>query len=312
MTIALSILPIFLVIIAGLVGKRLGFFPDEFLQTGNRLAYYLAIPALIFRAIANAPVAEAFQPLAASVGLGALVLTWLAALWVSGVFYKKEQSSSRASWVQCSTHGNQGILGLAVIFYGMGTAGVGAAGLIVTVIIVGQNLLSMIILTRWGAGGKQRGSMIRAVVLSPIIAATLAGLAWSASGLDLPGWIDRTLQILANMGLPLALLIIGANLGGPLAASGGLLSLGTLFLFKLLLAPALGLGLLLALGVDGLPAVLVVVLLSSPSATVCAIMAGQMGGDVKLTSTAITLTHALSTFTYGLWLWVGGLLFQLG
>ena len=50
MTIALNILPIFLVIGIGLVAKKVGFLPREFLVPGNRLAFFIAIPAMLFRA----------------------------------------------------------------------------------------------------------------------------------------------------------------------------------------------------------------------------------------------------------------------
>ncbi len=55
MTIALNILPIFLVIAIGIGAQKTGFLPSEFLGPGNRLAFYIAIPAMLFRAIALTP-----------------------------------------------------------------------------------------------------------------------------------------------------------------------------------------------------------------------------------------------------------------
>jgi predicted permease len=204
--------------------------------------------------------------------------------------------------MQCAIHGNQGMLGLAVVFYGLGEKGVQAAGLILTAIIIMQNLLAVISLNVWGAGGERQRSLVKALVLNPIILATFAGLAVSLSGWRVFAFLDRTLQILDAMGLPLALLIIGAKLtGGRLGENRGLVML--VQVLKLMVMPALGLILLALLGIGGMAAAVTVILLSSPAATITVIMAGEMGGDSRLSSQAVSLGAALSAFTYTFWLW---------
>jgi len=49
-----TIVPIFLLILLGLCAKQRGFMPPEFLGPANRLVFYLAIPAMIFRSISKA------------------------------------------------------------------------------------------------------------------------------------------------------------------------------------------------------------------------------------------------------------------
>jgi hypothetical protein len=51
MYIVSTIIPIFAVIILGWFARWRGFIPPEFLGPANRLVYYLAIPAMIFRGI---------------------------------------------------------------------------------------------------------------------------------------------------------------------------------------------------------------------------------------------------------------------
>ncbi len=304
MTVVIDILPIFLVIALGFWGGRKGLFPAQFIAPANRLAFYLAIPALVFRAVGRAPLADAWQPLPALAGVAAQLITWLLALLAVRLTLARNSAppASRASWLQATVHGNQAILGLAVVFYGLGEEGLSTAGLIVTAIILMQNLLSVVSFVRWGAGGSRQDSLVKSVLFNPIILAAMAGLAWSLTGWKLPAVLDRTLQILGNMGLPLALLIIGSNLAqGRLDRDWkGLLSLEA---FKLLLMPALGLLLLTMLGVEHLALAVTVILLASPTATISVIMAGEMGGDSRLSSQAVTLSHALSAVTYSFWLW---------
>jgi len=299
-----SIVPIFLVIALGVVGAMRGFFPPGFTEPANRLAYYLAVPALIFRSVARAPLHEAFQPLPAVVAVACLVLNMLLSAWLSRLLLgaSPETAPRRASFIQSTIHGNQAYLAFAVIFYALGQAGMNTAVLVGAVIIIGQNLLSVVCFTRWGRGGQgPGGSPLKAVLHNPIILSSLAGLLFSASGVKLPEIADRTLAILAGMGLPLALLIIGANLSqGRLGGSWRELSLASLS--KLLLLPGLGWALLTLAGVGGLPATVTVIMLAAPLATISPIMAEQLGGDPVLTSQATTLTHALSAASFSLWL----------
>lgn len=299
-----SIVPIFLVIALGVVGATRGFFPPGFTEPANRLAYYLAVPALIFRSVARAPLHEAFQPLPAVVAVACLVLNLLLSLWISRWLYPAgaESAPRRASFLQATIHGNQAYLAFAVIFYALGQAGMNTAVLVGAVIIIGQNLLSVVCFTRWGRGGRgPGGSPLKAILHNPIIISSLAGLLVSASGIKLPEIADRTLAILAGMGLPLALLIIGANLSqGRLGGSWRELSLSSLS--KLLLLPGLGWALLTLTGVGGLPTTVTVIMLAAPLATISPIMAEQLGGDPVLTSQATTLTHALSAASFSFWL----------
>ncbi|KMY66544.1 hypothetical protein AAU61_15485 [Desulfocarbo indianensis] len=314
MLILLKIIPLFLVMAVGFAGARRGFFPPGFVGPANRLAYFLAIPALILRAVAHAPLAESLRPLPTLLAVAALLLGWGLALLAAQrlPFAKESPKPYKASWVQCSIHGNQGLMGLAVVFYALGQPGLASAGLIATGIIITQNLLSVITLTRWGdrrqdggenAQGAGEVSYFKTLALNPIILVTVLGLALALAEIRLPDFLDRTLEILAGLGMPLALLIVGARLsetrmGG---AWTGLMVMQTL---KLMAIPALGMLLLWICGVEALPMAVAVVLLSSPTATLTVIMADQMGGDAPLSSQAISASHALSVLSYSFWLWL--------
>ncbi len=54
MHIAGTIIPIFSIVIIGWLIRLKGFIPPEFLGPANRLVFYIAIPAMIFRAISKA------------------------------------------------------------------------------------------------------------------------------------------------------------------------------------------------------------------------------------------------------------------
>ncbi len=51
-----TVLPIFAVIAAGWTARRNALVSAEFLESANRLVFYLAIPAMVFRSISGASI----------------------------------------------------------------------------------------------------------------------------------------------------------------------------------------------------------------------------------------------------------------
>jgi len=61
MEIISTIIPVFVLIVLGWVMRKRGFIPPEFLSPANRLVYYLAIPALVFRSISKGSLGNFFN-----------------------------------------------------------------------------------------------------------------------------------------------------------------------------------------------------------------------------------------------------------
>jgi predicted permease len=211
------------------------------------------------------------------------------------------------SFLQCTFHGNLGYIGLAVSFYFLGDEGFTRASILAGFLILLQNFLSVVALSRFNKEPNQTIStlsIIRRVLLNPIIISAMAGMTISLTGLDLPVILDRSLKILSGMALPLALLVIGTSIS--FAQMRQQLRVTTLIsILKLLLLPALGLAFfrLLDLGsIEYLPAL---ILLASPSATVSYVMATEMAGDADMATAAISVTTLVSAVTFVLWLGLG-------
>jgi hypothetical protein len=299
----LNILPLFAVMALGFAGARAGLLPPGFVGPANRLAFFVAIPALLFRALAQAPVSASWQPAAAGAAVAAQLLAWGLALAAARWFLAGAPRAVRASWVHCTVHGNQGLVGLVVVLFALGRPGLASAGLVATAIILTQNVLAVVTLARWGAGGRPGGSGLGSLATNPVIISVVAGLGFALAGLELPRLVDRTLELVAAMAPPLALMIVGAQLSRARLGRGWGRVLGGQAV-KLMVLPALGLGLTAWLGVGGLAREAAVVLLASPTATLAVVLASELGGDTELSSQAISLSHALALAGYSLWLGV--------
>ncbi|UCF31377.1 MAG: AEC family transporter [bacterium] len=298
-----SISPVFLVIGLGYLSRRMGFIPDAFIQSANRLVYYIAIPILVFGEISAGHFSESFDLLQISGTFLAVVIIMSIGL-LTAVILRLSPGGS-ATFVQGSFHGNLGYVGLAVVFYTLGPSGRGAASVLAGFLILFQNLISISLYTFLQARGRRLdGGLAWKFLGNPIILATVLGLFSSAFGFSLPGFIDRSFTIVGDMALPLALLIIGGSLKRAPTRRIQLVCLSTFF--KLILLPFCGFLVFRIMGVSLPQAAVAVILLASPSATISYVMAAEMGGESDLAAAAVTVSTVLSIATYTLWISVTG------
>ena len=106
MDILSTIIPIFTVILLGWLAGLKGYLPDSLLGPANRLVYHVAILAMIFKAIAQAPLSQQMNEtivglmlIAASIGYG------VAAVIGPGIGLPNYR---RGTFIQCAAHGNLG------------------------------------------------------------------------------------------------------------------------------------------------------------------------------------------------------------
>lgn len=298
-----NISPVFLVILLGFISRKMGFLPDLFISSANRLVYFIAIPLLVYDEISKGPFSESFDP--AQIGGTFLAVCSLAAASYVLARILRLASGSAATFAQTSFHGNLGYVGLAVVFYALGPEGRGAASVLAGFLILFQNVLAIGMFTFLSGEGKHLDlRTIGKFLGNPIILATILGLFSSAADVRLPSFLERSFAIVGDMALPLALLIIGGSLKTAPGRRIQLVAFSTIF--KLFLLPLTGLLLFRALGVSATPAETAIILLASPSATVTYVMASEMGGEPDLAAAAVTISTVASIATYTLWIAVTG------
>jgi len=300
-----TIIPIFSLVALGSIARHRGFLPETFMGPANRLVYYLAIPAMIFRAISKASLTQQFNAVVLGLTLAAIIGLF-AACWAASRLLRLP-ATVRGTFIQSSFHGNLGYIGLAVAFYYLGGDGLARASILAAFVMILQNLLAVVVLQSHRpnkvAGGRWR-AFIGKIAANPVIGSAFAAILFSVTGLPMPMVLDRSLQILSGLALPMALLIIGGSLSMNLMHRRLTAVAGACFL-KLMLLPALGLGLFHAAGqapADYLPAI---ILLASPTATIAYVMAREMEGDAEFAVAAISATTLFSAGTFVFWLSVG-------
>lgn len=302
MQIITTIVPIFIVILLGLGIQRRNFIPPEFLGPANRLVYYVAIPAMIFKSMSGSALLDWFNPKMIIITLASVMAAYIFAWGLSRTIGVPR--SQAGSFIQCAGHGNLGYIGLAVAYYFLGDTGLVHASVVVGFVMILQNLLSATTLLAHAPkeiGERSLTAIAGKLLTNPVILSVLAGMAFSIFQWPVPLILKRSLEILSGLALPTALLLIGASLSFERIRGRWNLVLGAT-LIKLIGLPAMGWFLFGMLGIAGSDYLPALIQLAAPTATVTYVMAKEMQGDTDLATAVISTSTLLSAVTFSLWL----------
>jgi len=209
------------------------------------------------------------------------------------------------TFIQCSSHGNQGYIGLPVAFYFLGESGLAKASIIAGFLMILQNILSVLVLQACSVGKFEPRGRLRIIVekliRNPIIVSALAGVAASALQLSLPTPAARFMDILSGMAPPLSLLLIGASISLEVMRKNLFSVLGSVAI-KILALPLVGLAFFLLFGQEAADFLPGLILLAAPTATVAYVMARELDGDDEFAVAAISTSTLAAALTYFIWL----------
>ncbi|TIQ75976.1 AEC family transporter, partial [Mesorhizobium sp.] len=138
---------------------------------------------------------------------------------------------------------------------------------------------------------------------NPLIVGILAGWVWRITGLPLPGLAVRLVDALANIAGPVALFAMGLGLCR-FGISGNVRPALALSALKLLLMPAVALGLVWLFGLPPLSAKVAVVAAALPSGVNSYLIATQFNTGQALASNQMTIATACAVVTTAFWLTV--------
>lgn len=301
--------PIYAAIALGYATTRGGWFKPSDMRVLGGYVMNIALPALLFHAVATRPVAQVFNPTYMSVflagGLATIALAWTWFRATGG------DASRRGVAVMGTTCPNSGFVGYPVMLLAFPDL----AGSILAMNMLVENFVLIPIalaIMEMGREGPHDSPMskMRSVILSvlkrPLVVALAAGLVVSISGLTLPEPALRLFSMLAASASALALFVIGGSLVGlPLIGNRALAAQITLG--KLFLHPAMVFVALLVLGTGLSPELQAAVILSAamPIFTIYTVFAMEHGREgvasIALLGTTVgafvTLTVLLGLLT---------------
>lgn len=297
--------PIFLVMVIGYILKQIGMLNDNFVTVANRFNFKVTLPFMLFRDISGVDIRAVFD--IRYVLFCALVSTacfWI--IWGGVKLFLKDQSM-RGAFVQASFRSSAAVMGLAFIQNMYGSSAMGPLMIVSAVPL--YNIFSVIVLTFEGArsGEVDPKQKIKAACINiaknPIILGILAGLIVGLLGIDFPVIVDKTVNSVAQMATPLALITIGAGFEGRKALAKIRPTIAA-SMIKLVIQPLIFLPVAAWMGFRGEQMIAILIMLASPTTPSCYIMAKNMDNDGVLTASVIVMTTLLAAFTLTGWIFI--------
>ena len=292
-----SLFPVFALIISGSLLKRYGMTNDVFLQTADKLTYYIFFPLLLFWKIGGASTA-----LFSNSGLYKAVICSVLVVYVlSTVFIILfKVSDFKVGSFSQSCYRFNSYIGVAIVLGALGEEGIQHFGILIGMIIPIINVLCVSTLI-WFSGtktqfGHRMGQIVKGLVTNPLILACISGILYANLADGFPPFIDSTLQLCSFVALPLAMLSVGAALSLGSIKNHFKLSI-VASIFKLLVLPAIGFLMLTAFDVAGVAHKVGLIYFALPTSPALYILSSQLNSDTELASAAIALSTILSFFS---------------
>jgi malonate transporter len=317
----LKLLAIFAVVALGWVAGRLRWLGNnDPARTLSNAAFYIFIPALLFRTTARVDFAALPWRTLAAFFVPVLLMLMVVYVWQRRRNRDGRRPAAAPSVRAISaTFGNTLQIGVPLI-----TALFGEAGLAVHITIISLHALVLLsVLTalvemdlareRRRQGGAQVHVLhtlrqtVRNTIIHPVVLPVLAGLAWNALLPPLPAIADEVLLTLSQAVVPLCLVLIGMSLAY-YGVRGGAKGAVVVSVLKLLVLPAV----VLLIGhwgmrLDGLPLAVIVMVAALPVGSNALIFSQRYETLEAEATAAIVFSTFAFVLTAPFWLAVLGL-----
>lgn len=307
-----SIVPIIFLMLLGYFLKRIGFFTPEFLKIGNKTVFFVSLPVLLFKNIADIKDLSQIR-MDVIIYVLAVVAFFFVVGFLSSLMIKEPKQKGVIH--QCIFRSNFALIGVPLSELMGGDNGVLMAAVISLFSIPLFNVLAVIVLSVYKDGkvkinGKK---IILDIIKNPLIIGVLLGLLVSftryliSKNVTEPAtyeitFINTIISYIARSATPLALLILGGQFDLQ-KVTGYKKPLIIGLAGRNILAPLIGVGIAAIITLKGLvnfgPDVFaaLIALFGTPVAVASAIMADAMDNDGQLAGQLVVWTTLLSLIT---------------
>ena len=285
-----------LIVGLGILLAQLGILDATAQRVLNRVAYYVASPALLITVLGGTDVHRLLSAdLVASIG--GVVVSATTAVLLARLRWRRTAGET-VIMAFCSAYVNAGNLGLPIAAYALGDAAFIAPMLLTQLLILqpgGLAVLDSLIHVPSPGMSRRRLLLMRASrpFRNPLAVASLIGFVLAVTGMTLPLALHAPLALVGGMAVPAMLLAYGISLRlGPLPGTGEPISqVATLVTLKLIVQPVAAylIG-AYAVGLTGRDLLAVTVIAALPTAQNVLVFATRYDRGVILARDTIFLT----------------------
>lgn len=295
-------LPIFLTMVVGYVIRQLGIVKDPFIKDLNSFNYKITLPFLLFKDISTADFYAEWDTSYVLFCFFGTLICYLLILVGTRLFVK--DTTIHGEFLQASYRGSAAVLGIAFIDNIYGSSVIAPLMVLGTVPL--YNVLAVITLSVFGPNStgltkKTLKKTLIGIAQNPIIWGILLGMIPALLRIQFPVIIQKTVNNVAQLATPLALIGLGASFEGKKALAKIKPTIACT-LIRLFIQPMVFLPIAVRMGFTGEKLVGLLIMLGAPTTASCYIMAKNMGHEGSLTSSVVVSTTFFSSVSLTLFL----------
>ncbi len=295
--------PVFLLVSLGIILRYFKMVNDAFVSLTSKFVFNVSLPALVFLKLYKVDLAVTFDlPFVLFIVIATLfvfALSWLLSHTLVN------QRKNKGVFIQGSFRSNYAIIGLAIVLGMFGDDAMVKASLLIPFLLPMYNVMSIVALTVYNENDIKLNikQLAKEIVMNPLILGVIVALPFALMRWNIFPALDTTLDHLASIALPLALIGIGGSLNFEAIKRASRISMWS-SLIKIVLAPAIVTLIALWMGFTGVDVGIIFIIFACPTAIASFVMAIGMGGSATITGNIIVLSTlgSLLTFTIGLYL----------
>ncbi|ANP74248.1 AEC family transporter [Cryobacterium arcticum] len=198
------------VILVGYVVERTGVAGDSAGRVLNRIAFFVATPALLFTVLAHADVHVLFSAFLATV-LCSVIIGMLLYLLLARLFFRAPVPETVLG-ATSATYVNANNIGLPVAIYVLGSAQYVAPVLLLQLLVLAP--ITLTILDSSTRGRVSVRGILTQPLRNPMIIASVLGVLVATFGVTVPDAVIAPLEIIGGAAIPLVLMSFGMSLHG--------------------------------------------------------------------------------------------------
>jgi len=287
-----ALIPIFSLIMIGYFFKRIKFPSYEFWPNADKLTYYILMPSLLIYKLSTASLDSLNSIDYILTALIAIFIVLLILVVFNKLFNSEE--SSFTSIVQGGIRFNTYVF-LALADAVLGDNGIVLAAILLTFVIPFINILCISVFALYISENKLTFIyLLKSIVKNPLIIGCVIGGSINFIGFEFPIIIQNTIQILGQAALPLGLLSIGFGLVLREIKSSKKDIVISSFA-KFLLMPIVMYAVAKYFDLDSQTIIVLLIFAVMPTAPSAFILARQLGGNIGLMSSIITVQTLMSS-----------------
>lgn len=286
-----ALIPIFSLIMIGYFFKRIKFPSYDFWPQADKITYYILMPSLLIYKLSTASL-DSLNSVNYVLTALITIFTVLLILFILNKFFNFK-ADAFTSIVQGGIRFNTYVF-LALADAVLGDNGMVLAAILLTFAIPFINIMCISTFALYVSQKKLTFTyLLKSIVTNPLIIGCFIGGSINFTGIDVPIIIENTLKIIGQAALPLGLLSIGFGLVLKEIKSSKKDIVVSSF-SKLLLTPIIMFIVAKAFSLDDSMITVLLIFSVLPTAPSSFILARQLGGNIPLMSSIITVQTLIS------------------